>query len=349
MSEKQIKCVVWDLDNTIWNGILTEGAVTLRDGIREIMSELDRRGILQSIASKNNFDDAWAQLEGFGIAEYFLYPQINWNPKSGSVKLIREKLNLGIDTFAFIDDSAFEREEVTHAIPEVTAIDAADIDKLLDMDMFIPRFITEDTVNRRKMYMADISRESDKAEFQGTDEEFLSSLDMKLSIAPVTEHDLQRAYELTVRTHQLNSTGYTYSYDELREFIDSDKYIFLIAQLTDKYGDYGKIGLILVENTDVMTIKLLLMSCRVMSRGVGSAILIYLEKLSKKLNKRLLAEFLATDRNRVMYITYKFMGFDELDSDDEDSAASVLEYDPESERDYPPYFEIEDQTQEGNQ
>lgn len=347
MSEKQIKCVVWDLDNTIWDGILTEGAVTLRGGIREIMAELDRRGILQSIASKNNFDDAWAQLEAFGIAEYFLYPQINWNPKSGSIRLIREKLNLGIDTFAFIDDSAFERGEVTHAIPEVTAIDAADIDKILDMDMFIPRFITEDTVNRRRMYMADISRESDKAEFRGTDEEFLKSLGMKLSIAPVTEHDLQRAYELTVRTHQLNSTGYTYSYDELREFIDSDKYIFLIAQLTDKYGDYGKIGLILVENTDVMTIKLLLMSCRVMSRGVGSAILIYLEKLSKRLNKRLLAEFLATDRNRVMYITYKFMGFDELESDnedDEDGAASVLEYDSDSDRDYPPYFEIEDKT-----
>ena len=345
MSEKQIKCVVWDLDNTIWDGILTEGAVTLRGGIREIMAELDRRGILQSIASKNNLDDAWAQLEAFGIAEYFLYPQINWNPKSGSIRLIREKLNLGIDTFAFIDDSAFEREEVMHAIPEVTAIDAADIDKILDMDMFIPRFITEDTVNRRRMYMADISRESDKAEFRGTDEEFLKSLGMKLSIAPVTEHDLQRAYELTVRTHQLNSTGYTYSYDELREFIDSDKYIFLIAQLTDKYGDYGKIGLILVENTDVMTIKLLLMSCRVMSRGVGSAILIYLEKLSKRLNKRLLAEFLATDRNRVMYITYKFMGFDELESDngdDEDGAASVLEYDSDSERDFPPYFEIEE-------
>lgn len=341
MAEKQIKCVVWDLDNTIWNGILTEGAVTLRDGIRDIMAELDRRGILQSIASKNNSDDAMRQLEEFGIAEYFLYPQINWNPKSGSIRIIREKLNLGIDTFAFIDDSEFERGEVAHAIPEVTVIDAADIDRLLDMDMFTPRFITEDTVNRRKMYMADISRESDKAEFRGTDEEFLKSLDMKLTISPVTEHDLQRAYELTVRTHQLNSTGYTYSYDELREFIDSDKYIFQIAQLTDKYGDYGKIGLILVENTDVMTIKLLLMSCRVMSRGVGSAILIYLEKLSRKLNKRLLAEFLATDRNRVMYITYKFMGFDELDEDEDDNGASLLEYDSDTERDYPPYFEID--------
>lgn len=339
MDEKKIKCVVWDLDNTIWDGILTEGEVTLRPGIKDVIAELDRRGILQSIASKNNFDDAWAKLTELGIAEYFLYPQINWNPKSSSVKLIREKLNLGIDTFAFIDDSEFERGEVTHAIPEITTIDAADTCKILDRDMFIPRFITEDTINRRKMYMADMNRENDHAEFTGTDEEFLKSLDMKLSIAPVTEHDLQRAYELTVRTHQLNSTGYTYSYDELREFIDSDKYLFLIAQLTDKYGDYGKIGLILVENTDVMTIKLLLMSCRVMSRGVGSAILIYLEKLSRKLDKRLFAEFLATDRNRVMYITYKFMGFDEADEDTE----TLLEYTSDEERDFPPYFDIADE------
>lgn len=339
MSEKKIKCVVWDLDNTVWDGILAEGSVTLRSGIKKIISELDRRGILQSVASKNNFQDAFNKLKEYGLDEYFLYPQINWSPKSKSIEYIREKLNLGMDTFAFIDDSEFERGEVGHALDEVTVIDAADADKILDWDMFIPRFITEDTINRRKMYMADISRENDREEFEGTNEEFLKSLNMRLLITPVTEHDLERAYELTVRTHQLNSTGYTYSYEELRGFINSDKHIFLIAQLTDKYGDYGKIGLVLAENTDVIRIKLLLMSCRVMSRGVGSAILIYLEKLSRKYNKRLLAEFLATDRNRVMYITYKFMGFDEIE---ESNGASILEYTSDAERDFPEYFEISD-------
>lgn len=337
MSEKKIKCVVWDLDNTVWDGILAEGSVTLRSGIKKIISELDRRGILQSVASKNNFQDAFNKLKEYGLDEYFLYPQINWSPKSKSIEYIREKLNLGMNTFAFIDDSEFERGEVGHALDEVTVIDAADADKILDWDMFIPRFITEDTINRRKMYMADISRENDREEFEGTNEEFLKSLNMRLLITPVTEHDLERAYELTVRTHQLNSTGYTYSYEELRGFINSDKHIFLIAQLTDKYGDYGKIGLVLAENTDVIRIKLLLMSCRVMSRGVGSAILIYLEKLSRKYNKRLLAEFLATDRNRVMYITYKFMGFDEIK---ESNGASILEYTSDAERAFPEYFEI---------
>ncbi len=340
--EQKIKCVVWDLDNTLWDGILTEGDdVQLRDGIIDIIKTLDERGILQSVASKNNFEDAYKKLEELGVAEYFLYPQINWNPKSEAVKKIAENINLGIDSFAFIDDSEFEREEVLTADKRIMVIDACDTDKILDDERFIPKFITEDTRNRRLMYIADSKRKQDEAEFTGDNTEFLRSLGMKLTIAPVTEHDLQRAYELTVRTHQLNSTGYTYSYDELKQFIASDNHIFLIAQLTDKYGDYGKIGLILVENTDTLRIKLLLMSCRVMSRGVGSAILIYLSKLKERLNKRMFAEFKTTDRNRIMYITYKIMGFDELEDNDGDV---LLEYTSDGSKDFPDYFEVEDLT-----
>ena len=337
--EQKIKCVVWDLDNTLWDGVLSEGDdVQLRSGITDIFKILDERGILQSIASKNNFDDAYKKLTELGVAEYFLYPQISWNPKSEAVKTISQKLNLGIDSFAFVDDSPFERSEVLTADDRILVLDAADIDKIPDMECFIPKFITEDTKNRRLMYIADSKRKQEEQEFTGDNTEFLKSLDMHLSIAPVTEHDLQRAYELTVRTHQLNSTGYTYSYDELKGFIDSDEHIFLIAQLTDRFGDYGKIGLILVENTDSLRIKLLLMSCRVMSRGVGSAILIYLARLKKKLGKRLFAEFKTTDRNRIMYITYKMMGFDELEDNDGDV---LLEYLSDEDKEYPPYFTID--------
>lgn len=338
--EQKIKCVVWDLDNTLWEGILSEGDdVRLRSGIIDIMRALDERGILQSIASKNDFNDAYSKLEEMGIAEYFLYPQINWNPKSESLKNISKNLNLALDTFAFIDDSPFEREEVKSASEKILVIDADDINKITSMERFIPKFITEDTRNRRSMYIADSKRKREEQEFSGDNTEFLKSLNMKLTIAPVTEHDLQRAYELTVRTHQLNSTGYTYSYDELKSFINSENHIFLIAQLTDKFGDYGKIGLILVENTDALRIKLLLMSCRVMSRGVGSAILIYLSRLKKQLNKPMFAEFRTTDRNRIMYITYKIMGFDEISDNDGDV---ILEYTSEEDKEYPDYFDVKE-------
>lgn len=337
MADK-IKCVVWDLDGTIWDGVLIEDEkVTLKKGIIDIIKELDRRGILQSIASKNNEADAMNKLKEFGIDEYFLYPQINWNTKSSSIKTIREKLNLGINTFAFVDDRDFERAEVMHEIPEVTAIDAADYEKILDMECMTPEFITEDTVNRRKMYFSDMRRKQEEKEFEGTSREFLDTLDMHLTIEKVTKEDLQRAYELTVRTHQLNSTGYTYSYEELLEYINSDSHIFLIAGLKDKFGDYGKIGLALVENTEVMRIKLLLMSCRVMSRGVGSAFLVHLINLARKNNKELYADFLETDKNRVMYITYKLMGFEE---ETNEGGKILLKYDSDEDKEFPEYFNI---------
>lgn len=338
MSEEKIKCVVWDLDNTIWEGTLIEGGATkLTDGIVDVIKALDERGILQSVASKNNYDDAYKKLCEFGINEYFLYPQINWNPKSNSINEIAKKLNIGINTLAFVDDQPFEREEVSHLCPSVMTIDALDIKNILSYERMTPRFITEDTKNRRKMYIAASKRDEVEKEFVGTSAEFLQSLDMELTIAPVSEEDLQRAYELTIRTHQLNSTGYTYSYDELKGFIEDDKHIFLIAGLKDKFGDYGKIGLILVENDEDLRIKLLLMSCRVMSRGVGSAILVHLAKLKEKLNKRMFAEFKTTDRNRMMYITYKLMGFEELEDNDGDV---LLEYTSEEEKEYPPYFKV---------
>jgi len=102
---KKIKCLVWDLDNTIWDGVILEdGDVVLKDGIIDIIKTLDERGVLQSIASRNNFKDAYDKLLEFGISEYFLYPQINWNSKSESIKSIAKDLNIGIDSFAFVDD-----------------------------------------------------------------------------------------------------------------------------------------------------------------------------------------------------------------------------------------------------
>ena len=315
---KKIKCVVWDLDNTVWDGVLLEGdRLELRPGIVDIIQTLDSRGILQSIASKNEHQAAMEQLRKFGLDEYFIYPQINWNAKSASIKQIAQLINIGIDTIAFIDDQPFEREEVQFTLPEVMAVDAADLNSLLEWPEMNPRFITADSKNRRRIYQSDITRNQVEESFTGTKEEFLASLNMIFTIAPVRENDLQRAEELTVRTHQLNATGYTYSYEELDTFRRSERHKLLIAGLEDKYGDYGKIGLVLIEcGDDCWTIKLLLMSCRVMSKGTGTIMLNYVMQLARKAKVRLLAEFVPTDRNRMMLITYKFAGFTELTESD---------------------------------
>lgn len=313
VEHQTIKCVVWDLDNTLWNGILLEDEqVTLRDGVVEIIQTLDSRGILLSIASRNDEATALARLDQFGLKEYFLYPQINWNSKAASVKAVAKSLNIGLDALAFVDDQPFERDEVAASVPEVLCLDANDIDDMLAMPALQPRFITEDSRQRRLMYLASIQRDQVEAEWTGSSEEFLATLGMIFTLGPACEDDLQRAEELTVRTHQLNTTGYTYSYDELNAFRQSDTHTLLIAGLEDKYGSYGKIGLALLEcEPGVWKIRLLLMSCRVMSRGVGTIMINHIMRQAKAAGVRLLAEFISTKRNRMMYMTYKFAGFTE--------------------------------------
>ncbi|WDD36947.1 HAD-IIIC family phosphatase (plasmid) [Nostoc sp. UHCC 0926] len=313
--KKAIKCVVWDLDNTLWDGVLLEDdCVFLRKQVVNIIEILDSRGILQSIASKNDYAITMAQLQHFGLHEYFLYPQINWNSKSSSIQEIVKLLNLGVDTFAFIDDQLFELEEVNFSLPEVLCINSIDLACLLDMPEMNPRFITDDSKLRRLMYISDLERNHSEKEFFGTQEEFLATLNMSFTISSAQEEDLQRAEELTVRTNQLNTTGYTYSYDELNHFRESNKHKLLIASLDDKYGSYGKIGLALVECGDFLwTLKLMLMSCRVMSRGVGTIMLNYIMTLAKNNNVRLRSEFVSNNRNRMMYISYKFAGFQETE------------------------------------
>ncbi|MBW4431912.1 MAG: HAD-IIIC family phosphatase [Pelatocladus maniniholoensis HA4357-MV3] len=313
--KKFIKCVVWDLDNTLWHGVLLEDEkISLRENIINLIQTLDSRGILQSIASKNAHVTAIAKLEEFGLKDYFLYPQINWNSKANSLKEIAGLLNIGIDAIAFIDDQLFELEEVKYTLPEILCINADEIGNILDMPVMNPRFITEDSRIRRLMYLSDIERQNAEQEFVGTADEFLATLNMSFTICSAKEEDLQRAEELTLRTNQLNTTGYTYSYDELNHFRQSENHKLLIANLEDKYGSYGKIGLVLIEcRPKSWTIKLLLMSCRVMSRGVGTIMMNHVMSLAKSSNVRLLAEFVQNNRNRMMYISYKFVGFKEID------------------------------------
>ncbi len=338
MGATKIKCVVWDLDNTLWNGILVEDDnVVLKENVKTIIKTLDERGILQSISSKNDYDVAKAKLEEFGLWEYFIYPQINWNPKSDALSTIQKSINISQDTIAFVDDQQFELEEVHFRNPDVVCIEADKIDNLLDMDCMNPRFITSDSKYRRQMYQNDIIRNDIEKEFKGTQEEFLNSLNMRFEIRKAVESDLQRVEELTVRTHQLNSTGYIYSYDELKRCIEDDNYEVLVTKLDDKYGTYGTIGLSLIEKkSDEWEVKLLIMSCRVMSRGVGSILLNYICNEARKAGVKLKAQFVPTDKNRIMYITYKFNGFTEY----KENNITIFEADMNHERKIPDYVEL---------
>lgn len=334
---KEIKCLVWDLDNTIWDGVLLEGDdVRLKEQVPSIIKTLDERGILQSIASRNEYDLAMGKIEELSLADYFLYPQVTWGPKSESIQTIVKKLNIGADAVAFIDDDPYERDEVAAVVPDVLCIDASELDSLLDRPEMNPRFITSDSRRRRALYQAEIERQKKEAVLPS--DEFLASLNMVFTISEAGSDDLARIEELTVRTNQLNSTGFTCSYEELDTFRQSTDHKLLIAGLDDRYGTYGKIGMALVElRDDCWMVKLLLMSCRVMSRGVGKVLLAHLLQMAAKERKRLCAEFVRTDRNRMMYLAFKIAGFKETSRE---GNVAFLEHDLETIDPFPDHVTV---------
>jgi FkbH-like protein len=309
-----VKCVVWDLDDTLWRGTLLENddVEPVEDAL-EALRELDRRGILNSVASRNDEASALEKLREFGVAELFLYPQINWGAKHASVEQIASDLNIGLDAIAFVEDQEFERDEVADSLPGVRCYSPEDVPRLLTLDEFSPTFISEESANRRLMYLADGHRTKAEGNFTGPKEEFLASLGMVMTIAPAEDGDLGRAEELTVRTNQLNTTGRTYSRAELDAFRRSREHLLLTASLEDRYGSYGQIGLAVVEQgSEEWTLKLLLMSCRVMARGVGSVLLNHVMRLAQRAEVSLIAELVPNERNRMMLVTVRFAGFEEV-------------------------------------
>lgn len=339
MERPGIKCVIWDLDNTLWTGTLLEGdELVLRPAIKEIIVELDRRGVLQSVASKNDFDLAWQKLVAFGLQEYFLCPQIGWGSKSDSIKAIADSLGIALNACAFVDDQAHERAEVEYFHPTTLTIDAAEIASILQRPELQPRFVTAESKLRRAMYQADIGRKKFETEFSGSKQEFLATLDLRLTIRRATEEYLRRAEELTIRTHQLNATGRIYSYEELQRLMRAPDQILLVAGLEDRFGSSGTIGLALIEKgRETWCVKLLIASCRVMSCGIGGILLSYILELAKRHGARLRAEFVETDRNRMMYMTYKFQGFYEVGKE---GGVDILEHTLEQIRSFPPWIEI---------
>jgi FkbH-like protein len=314
----RIKCVVWDLDNTLWDGILLEdGDVVVREPMVEVLHSLDQRGILNSIASRNDPDAAMERLTAAGLESMFLYPQIGWRPKSESVAEVARRLNIGLDSLAFVDDQPFELAEVTFALPDVLPVPAEEIRAAVaDRPEFQPRFITDESRQRRQLYLADAARNAVEAEFSGTPEAFLATLDMTFRIWPARAEDLRRAEDLTVRTHQLNSTGRTYSYEELDELRRRDDHLLLMSSLDDRFGSYGTIGLAVVElGPREWYLRLILMSCRVVSRGVGTVMLNHIIGLAQRAGATLRGDFVDNGRNRMMYISYKFLGFEEVARD----------------------------------
>lgn len=275
----KVKCVVWDLDNTLWNGILIEDgaeSLCLKEGIREVIEELDRRGILQSVASKNDYESAMAVLRRLGVEEFLLAPQISWGPKSSSIAKIAQSLNIGSDSILFVDDSEFERLEVASANPQVRTLDAADFAQLPGMKpLDVP--VTAESRERRKLYQVESTRQEAAASFGSDYFAFLRHCNIEMHIARLNSDNLPRVHELTQRTNQMNFSGTRYEREMLTAIMADPMLDTYVLSVKDRFGSYGVVGFSIVDK-NVPRMTDLMFSCRVQSKRVEHAFLTFLIK-----------------------------------------------------------------------
>ena len=272
----QVKCAVWDLDNTVWDGVLIESdpeTLALRPGVMETIRALDARGILQSVASKNDYDQAWPVIGRLGLAEYFLYPQIHWNAKSASLTQIAAQLNISVDTFLLIDDSAFERQQVKSALPQVRTWDGGSLSGLLDQpELDVP--VTAESRARRGMYQAEARRTQVQAAGNDDTVSFLRKCHLRVRIfRPESEEERLRCYELAVRTNQLNMSGRKYTREEFGAVLDREGHRTFAFSCGDDFGEYGIVGFGQYRReAGVLVFTEFAMSCRVAGKYVESAL-----------------------------------------------------------------------------
>jgi FkbH-like protein len=308
------KCVVWDLDNTLWDGVLIEDGldrIRLKAGIVDILEQLDQRGILISAASKNNLDDGMTALRRFGIEEYFLVPQISWAPKSDGVRRIATSLNIGIESILFVDDSPFEREEVMSACSNVMVLDATEYREILARpDCLLPA--TEESRKRRLFYRDHALRKDAQKRFHGEYIAFLSNCNLRLTVRPLSEGNIERVHELTQRTNQMNFSGNRYSRDQLRQFLESSDIDTYVLDCEDRFGSYGTIGFCLMNRSDVRMTDLMF-SCRVQGKRVEHAFVSYLIRRYRRGGApKLVVDYRKTERNLAPGKVFEDLGFQVL-------------------------------------
>lgn len=308
----KVKCVVWDLDNTLWDGTLIEtddpDTLSVKPGVMELIQALDQRGIIQSIASKNDAPAAMAVLERLGLTEYFLYPQIHWNPKSGSMEQIAKSLNIGIDSLALIDDTAFERQQVASVWPQVRTYDVTQIHELLTAPEFdVP--VTQESRSRRTMYRAEEKRNT-LMQAEHTDiADFIRKCNLKMYLfTPEAQDGKLRCYELVVRTNQLNMSGRKYTPGEFEEVLVRPGHRNFAFSCADDFGEYGIVGFGQYRvDGETLVFTEFAMSCRVAGKFVESAL--FARLLEREGSKQGRFSIQKTKKNILLRNTLEQIGF----------------------------------------
>ena len=342
---RKVKCVAWDLDNTLWHGVIgdvNEVAVKPNKEMVELIDVFDQRGILQTIVSKNDYETAWPRLEQLGLADYFLYPAIHWGPKSRSVQQIADELNINVDTFAVIDDSPFERREISNLLPQVRVYDPACGASIIDDDAFSV-VINDETRGRRLKYLTDAKRKRVHQTWRGDYAEFLKSCHMVLQIRHPRSSDNSRCIELLQRSNQFNLSGRSYQPDDFNQLRDSEQHDCFCFEVADDFGGYGIVGVAAFETSgEIPTLVDFVLSCRVAQKMVEATFLKWYAVRQRALgHQQLQARLRVTSRNSPLRAVLQELGFMCLNEKDDQQ---LLDMQFDADLTIPDIITIDDQT-----
>lgn len=331
MAMTRKKCLVLDLDNTLWGGVLGEDGI---DGImlggdypgkaysywQRSLLQLAHNGVILAICSKNNEADvleAWEKNPAMVLKrEHFSAIRINWRDKATNMRELAEELNIGLDSMVFLDDNPTERELIKQLMPEVVVPDFPNkpyqlmpfFKQMVERYFRIYTVTSEDRL-KTEHYRANAQRHAEKARFADLDT-YLYSLDMQLDVIPADEHNLPRIAQMTQKTNQFNLTTRRYAEADVQQFLDKGWHIYCM-NVSDRFGDNGITGTIFLEPVDDRTVNIdtLLLSCRILGKGIEDAFFkTVLNILRLDGYRKVTATYLPTSKNGQTADFYDRMG-----------------------------------------
>lgn len=325
------KCIIMDLDNTTWGGIIgddgMEGIQVGELGIGKAFTnlqlwvkELKKRGIIVAVCSKNTEEIAKEPFEKhtemvLKLEDIAVFVA-NWENKVDNIRHIQSILNIGFDSMVFLDDNPFEREMVKKGIPELTVPNLPEdpseyVGYLRNLNLFETASFTEEDEARTSQYQEEAKRNILQKSF-ANEEEFLKSLDMKSEVKAFDSFTIPRIAQLSQRSNQFNLRTIRYTEEEVTILSNTNGYFTYSLDLKDIYGDYGLIAYVVLKKTDEgnLFIENWVMSCRVLKRGMEIFTLNNIIELAEQLGcSRITGEYIPTKKNGIVKDHYTNLGF----------------------------------------
>lgn len=325
------KCVVCDLDNTLWGGVIGDdglGGIHIGElgqghaftNLQRWLKQLKECGIILAVCSKNNEETAREPFEKheemiLGLEDISLFVA-NWDDKASNIKMIQKSLNIGMDSMIFLDDNPFERNLVRELIPGITVPElpqdpALYLEYLQSQNYFETASFAGAGADRTKQYQAELERRKLEKTFESIDG-YLRSLEMKGTAKPFEPVRFARIAQLTQRSNQFNLRTIRYTESDIERIADDGNYLTLYYTLRDRFGDHGLVSVVIMKKISEtrLFVDTWLMSCRVLKRGMEEFIVnAFVDTAAKNGFEWISAEYIPTPKNKMVETIYETMGF----------------------------------------